>query len=175
VTKPRTLPQHGDPGTGNPHIPSGSCRRNSSQRQVAMSMAVCASCQDWIQPNTRRRLPRARGAGPRTRADLLQRPAGCFARRKVAAQAISTSRAAPRTCPRKNGRRLAEHAGDHTGKMQRLQPLGIGPPAGPAGGTRVCHRAPRRPRCGPSARGPSHLWPVPPLQSRACRESFGSP
>src|SRR6266568_5288119 len=34
---------------------------------------------------------------------------------------VGTSTASPRTCPRKNGWTLAEHAGDHTpDKMQRL-------------------------------------------------------
>src|SRR6266498_677830 len=55
------------------------------------------------------------------RADLLQRLAGCFARRKMAAQAGRYIDGLTADLPRKNGWTLAEHAGDHTpDKMQRL-------------------------------------------------------
>jgi SRSO17 transposase len=55
------------------------------------------------------------------RADLLQRLAGCFARRKVVARAGKYIDGLTADLPRKNGWTLAEHAGDHTpDKMQRL-------------------------------------------------------
>jgi SRSO17 transposase len=55
------------------------------------------------------------------RADLLQRLAGCFARREVAAQAGKYIDGLAADLSRKNGWTLAEHAGDYTpDKMQRL-------------------------------------------------------
>lgn len=55
------------------------------------------------------------------RADLLERLAGCFARRKVATQAGKYINGLIADLPRKNGWTLAEHAGDQTpDRMQRL-------------------------------------------------------
>ena len=55
------------------------------------------------------------------RADLLQRLAGCIARREVVAQAGKYIDGLTADLPRKNGWTLAEHAGDHTpDRMQRL-------------------------------------------------------
>lgn len=67
------------------------------------------------------RLVEAADLARERRADLLQRPAGCFAPRKVAARAGKYIDGLTADLPRKNGWTLAEHAGDHTpDKMQRL-------------------------------------------------------